>query len=100
MFDPGGGDALANSDSEQVAGAPHFPTIWAPSRTFPQALLVASRRNGLHELTRFEQAPRSLLTVSTPIAKPLAWKGCGSSREWGAPLAAEEKKRKEFERKW
>src|SRR5450631_1609560 len=33
-----------------------------------------------------------------PLDQPLAWKGCGSSREWGAPLAAEEKKRKEFER--
>jgi hypothetical protein len=34
-----------------------------------------------------------------PGEEPLAWKGCGSSREWGAPLAADEKKRKEFERK-
>ena len=33
-----------------------------------------------------------------PLDQPLAWKGCGSSREWGAPLAADEKKRKEFER--
>jgi len=35
---------------------------------------------------------------STTSRSAMAWKGCGSSREWGAPLAAEEKKRQEFER--